>query len=98
MNAIEERVYYEFLCKKYPNVNAQEGEDLNIESNKRKIFVKAWYDRNTYPNLNTLSKKLGIGLRTITSMAKSYNLPHRDKLIMYVYAPNQESPQVRTEV
>jgi hypothetical protein len=49
-------------------------------------------------DLNTLSKKLGIGLRTITSMAKSYNLPHRDKLIMYVYAPNQKSTQVRTKV
>jgi hypothetical protein len=82
MNKFQERVLYEAICDKYPDIVPNEKEDLNIENNKKAMLSKRWYDKNTYPNRFMLAKSLGVSVKTMQNMARSYDLPHRDKLYM----------------
>ena len=56
-------------------------QDLNIESNIRRIITTAWNDVASYPKLSDVYRVTGLCERTLYRYAKRYELPSRKRLI-----------------
>ena len=56
-------------------------QDLNIESNIRRIITMVWNDVASYPKLSDVYRVTGLCERTLYRYAKRYDLPPRKRLI-----------------
>lgn len=54
-------------------------EDLNIDNMRRRILSKCWYDKKNFPTTKDIAVATGLSERTVSRLAKDYNLPRRTK-------------------
>jgi hypothetical protein len=68
------------MKQKSIDVQAIEGEDLNIENMKERIVTKAWYDTARFNEITDVAVGIGMGTRTLYFYARKLKLPKRSGL------------------
>lgn len=68
---------YNHVCKKYPDVNYKDGEDLSINRLYEKEITRMWRDRKNYPSVAHIAVKVRMSERQIYSIASLINLESR---------------------
>ena len=70
--------YYETI---YPEHPVKEGEDLNLRRMQEKYLKKMWYNKQSYPYMESLATATGMSERFVYSLARKLNLPKRKEII-----------------
>jgi len=73
-------LFYRHICRKYPNINYEKGENLNIENMKAEHLKDMWYDKKRYIRISEIASKLCMSERQLHRMAKNHNLISRNKI------------------
>jgi hypothetical protein len=69
---------YEHICKKYPHIEYN-GEDLNLNNIYSNLIAKVWYDKDNYPSVKYISKKISLSERQIYRLAQRQGLGMRNQ-------------------
>jgi hypothetical protein len=69
---------YEHICKKYPHIEYN-GEDLNLNKIYSNLIAKVWYDKDNYPSVKYISKKISLSERQIYRLAQRQGLGMRNQ-------------------
>lgn len=67
---------YEHICKKYPEIEYK-GEDLNLNNIYSNLIVKMWQDKQNYPSVKHISKKINLSERQVYRLAQKRGLESR---------------------
>lgn len=76
---LSSRELYHVLCKKYPNINVRDDEDLSIENATVEFIKKYWYDEKVYYTPKQIAETLKISERSVYRYAREYNFDNRKK-------------------
>lgn len=68
---------HKLLCKKFPHINATEGEDLSIHNAKINIITKCWNDLNNYPTIKEIVDATGLSARNLHNFVTDNNFKQR---------------------
>ena len=71
---------YKHICRKYPNIEHIQGEDLNIENMKGQHIKRMWTDKDKYTHISHIAYVVGLSDRTVYRIAKKLNLKSRRHL------------------
>lgn len=69
---------YKHICEKYPHIEYN-GEDLNLNNIYSDIIAKVWYDKENYPTVKFISKKINLSERQIYRLAERQGLGFRNQ-------------------
>ena len=78
-NSMSEKLY-QHICKKYPEIEYN-GEDLNLNNIYSNLIAKVWHDKDNYPNVLDICKKVNLSERHV------YRLAQKQGLGMRTYKP-----------
>lgn len=67
---LKERQWTEGLNRKYPHINAVEGEDLNIRNNINRMVGKAYMNVKKFPTIATIMRATGLSNSQVHIIAK----------------------------
>ena len=79
------REHYEALCDKYPDINAEEGENLSIPDAITEIIRKCWYDVVSFEQTEDIANATGFCERQIYRIVKLNKFPRRGSIKMVNY-------------
>ena len=79
------REQYEALCDKYPDINAEEGENLSIPDAITEIIRKCWYDVVSFQQVEDIANATGFCERQIFRIVKLNKFPKRRNIKMINY-------------
>lgn len=68
---------YNHINKKYPLIEYKEGEDLNLNNIYSNIIAKLWVDKENYPSVKHISKKVNLSERQVYRLAQKTGLESR---------------------
>lgn len=68
---------YNLLCKKFPHINATEGEDLSIHNAKLNIVTRCWNDLENFPTVKEISDATGFSSRNLHNFVRDNNFKQR---------------------
>jgi AraC-like DNA-binding protein len=73
-------MFYRHICRKYPNINYEKGENLNIENMKAEYLKDMWYDKKRYIRISDIASKLSMSERQLHRMVKNHKLISRHQI------------------
>ena len=73
-------LFYRHICRKYPNINYEKGENLNIENMKAEYLKDMWHNKDGNINVSDIADKLNMSERQLYRMAKNHKLISRHKI------------------
>jgi hypothetical protein len=79
------REHYEALCDKYPDINAEEGENLSIPDAITEIIRKCWYDVVSFKQTEDIANATGFCERQIFRIVKLNKFPRRRNIKIVNY-------------
>lgn len=68
---------YNHICKKYPDVQVDQAEDLNINRLYEKEITRMWRNKKKYPSVAHIGVVMRMSERQIYSIASLMNLESR---------------------